>query len=281
VTASIPFPKQTPGEGDMKTLRLSFIVGVSLLTGGLLLFHPIPANDAPFFGVMDQRFWWLTLHLIHAPLFAMIGLAAFLLLNRARAIPTAIGGVALFVFAVSSLVGDALAGIATGILMYQAAGLPVYLNVILDGAARALARDPFAWLTNLSDLSLGLLTLLGWAIGMVAIALSRADPSKARLPVEFAVSIYLLFAIAPYVTRFLAGATLAWLLGNTVGAIALAVALKPRAPVFLLAISGSTFGFTHVPPVGPFGLACLAAAAVLLELKPVARRAAPVQGLDD
>jgi hypothetical protein len=50
-------------------------------------------------------------------------------------------------------------------------------------------------------------------------------------------------------------------------AAGLGAACRPRAPAVLLGLAAGLFGAQHVPPTGPLGLLCLAAAAAYVELQ--------------
>ena len=55
-----------------------------------------------------------------------------------------------------------------------------------------------------------------------------------------------------------------WAIGVIAAAIALAKVGAPRLSVILMIMSGISFGLAHVPPNGPFGMACFFIAIVLI-----------------
>jgi hypothetical protein len=98
------------------------LFGAPLVLGVLMLFYPSPYEDlagqlVPIAG------WWLTIHTLQLVLFAFMG-------RRSGCSPTVcgvsvvVGRVAAVVFAIFYDIGDAVAGISTGILARHAADLP-------------------------------------------------------------------------------------------------------------------------------------------------------------
>ena len=124
------------------TWRRLVLVGTPLTLTILLLFDPQASSAdvaSTLFPVAD---WWLTLHILQLPLFGLMGLAIYLLIEDVPGPAAILGRVAAPVFAVFYGAGDAIAGISTGILARAAVGLPPDQQTALVTAITTLFRDP-------------------------------------------------------------------------------------------------------------------------------------------
>jgi len=85
--------------------------------------HPI--LTAPIYRSVSPHLpWWSTLHLLNLGLFALLGLAVYLLLDRVHNAAATLSRVALAVFIPLYCAFDALAGLGTGLLAQLASRLP-------------------------------------------------------------------------------------------------------------------------------------------------------------
>jgi hypothetical protein len=108
-------PAFSPGE-------VAFLVGVPLLWGILLLFHPV--GDDFYDAVADALTRWLTVHIGTMLFIPLLAAVMFLLLRGVEGTAAKVSRVALAVFAVFYLVFEAVIGIGTGVLVDNLDGFP-------------------------------------------------------------------------------------------------------------------------------------------------------------
>src|SRR5215207_2366166 len=101
------------------TLRRIVLLGTPLAITVLLLFHPSPYEDVAG-ELMPIAGWWIALHTIGFVLFALMGVALWLLTAGLRGVFATVSRGAAVVFALFYDAGDAIAGISTGILARSA-----------------------------------------------------------------------------------------------------------------------------------------------------------------
>jgi hypothetical protein len=97
-------------------IRRVMVLAPPLFLGTLEIWHP----SAVIFGQMVQSpelaSWWLTLHLIQLPLFGLLAMSIYYLIQGVSHIIATISRVAIWFFLIFYTAFDAVAGIATGIL---------------------------------------------------------------------------------------------------------------------------------------------------------------------
>ncbi len=156
-------------------LRRIVLLGTPLAVAlDVAFLHPILPGDVrtALFPVADL---WLTLHVVQLVLFGLMGLALYLLLDWLSGIFAAVGRLAVAVFVVFYNAGDAVAGIATGILARGALNLS-------DGEQAAIA---WAITRLFSDPTKQLIFLVGtyaWTVGLLAAAVALYRAGAPRLP---------------------------------------------------------------------------------------------------
>ncbi|MCA1718530.1 MAG: hypothetical protein LC781_17485, partial [Actinobacteria bacterium] len=103
-------------------LRRLFLLGTPLVLAVLMLFHPSPYEDltGELVPIAD---WWLTIHTLQFVLFAFMGASVWLLTDGLQGVFVVVSRAAAVVFAIFYDIGDAVAGISTGILARNAAEL--------------------------------------------------------------------------------------------------------------------------------------------------------------
>jgi hypothetical protein len=124
----------------------AFVIGVPIAWAILLLFHPGGEGDAIYAEIQDETTEMLVVHigmLIFLPLFAIV---IYLLLRGIETTAAIVARWALIPFVVFYAALESLQGIANGILVDQANGLPeadrgVAAQLIQDFAESPLARD--------------------------------------------------------------------------------------------------------------------------------------------
>ena len=101
--------------------RRLLLLGPSLLLTVLMFFHPSPYDH-----IGDELIpiatWWTVLHTLQFFLFAGVGASVWMLIAGLRGYAATIARVAAVIFVLFYDIGDAVAGIATGLLAGNAAG---------------------------------------------------------------------------------------------------------------------------------------------------------------
>lgn len=246
------------------TPRQLVLLGVPLVLGILELTHLVISGPPGVFGqVRPQVGYWIALHLIQLPLFSLLALAAYLLLDGNTRRAATVARVALAVFVIFYPAFDALLGIAVGVLVNYAGGLPADQQ-----AAVATAIDHF-WNSRVVY-AVMVLGDAGWLVGLIAAAVALTRPTVSHQLVQLLAAL----AAAVAFSGLVVGANdPLWWAGVVIVVAAFAYAATPRLPAALLAGAALLFSANHAPPYGPLGMLCLLSAVVLLEL-PVGQRLA-------
>src|SRR5215208_4358531 len=122
------------------TLRRIVLLGTPLAITTLLFFHPSPYDDVAG-ELMPIAGWWIAVHTIGFLLFALMGVALWLLTAGLQDLFATVSRVAAVVFALFYDAGDAIAGISTGILARSAEAGALGERAAV-GAIQALWADP-------------------------------------------------------------------------------------------------------------------------------------------
>ena len=156
------------------TLRRVVLLGTPLTLAILEFFHPLVSRDlaGTLFPVAG---WWLTLHVVQLVLFALMGVALWLLTDGLHGIATTVSRLGAAAFAVFYGAGDALLGIATGILARGAGELPIEVREGRTEAIGMFFEDPIA---NV----LYLVGELGWLVGLLGAVVALYAGGSPRLP---------------------------------------------------------------------------------------------------
>lgn len=155
-------------------LRRLVLLGTPLVTAILMLFHPLPYEDIVG-ELVPIASWWTALHTIQFVLFAFMGAAVWLLTEGLRGVAATTSKVAAVVFALFYDIGDAVAGISTGILARSAANLPAEEQAAVAGAVEMLFRDP----TKNLFFTVG---IFAWIVALVAAAVALFWAGAPRAP---------------------------------------------------------------------------------------------------
>jgi hypothetical protein len=168
-------------------LRRFVLLGTPVVVAlDVIFLHPILPG-----GVREDLFpvanLWLTLHVIQLVLF---GAAAYLLLDGLRGIVATIGRLAVAVFVIFYNAGDAVAGIATGILARGALDLPDNEQAALAWAITRIFEDP----TKQLIFTIG---TYAWVVALLAAAVALYRAGAPRLPL-----VPLALAASPFINFF-------------------------------------------------------------------------------
>ncbi|WP_126663013.1 hypothetical protein [Haloterrigena salifodinae] len=126
------------------------LVGAPFLLAVVLWFHP-SAGDEPFAALSPVVDTWFLVHALLLPLFGLLGIGLYVLLREYRGTVATVGRVGVAVYLVCYLAFEAIAGIATAVLIREsgdlaadqregvAAVVDVVLTEPIDGVAGLLA----------------------------------------------------------------------------------------------------------------------------------------------
>ena len=168
------------------TLRRIVLLGTPLVLTVLMIFHPSPYDDVAG-ELIPIASWWIALHTIGFLLFALMGVAVWMLTAGLRGIVATLSRVAAVVFAVFYDAGDAIAGISTGILAPSA-------EVGALGERTAVVAIETLW----ADPTKNLLFDIGryaWIMALVTAAVALYRAGALRLPL-------VLLALPAYLVTF-------------------------------------------------------------------------------
>ena len=166
--------------------RSLVLLGAPLALTVLMLFHPSPYDDIAG-ELVPAAGWWLALHAAQFVLFALMGAAVWLLVAGLGGFAANLARAGAAVFVVFYDAGDAVAGIATGILARAAAGGGLEERAAVE-AIEALFADP----TKNLLFQVG---IYAWVAALVAAAVALYRAGAPRPPL-------LLLAPAAYLLSF-------------------------------------------------------------------------------
>jgi hypothetical protein len=168
------------------TWRRIVLLGTPLVLSVLLIFHPSPYDDVAG-ELVPIAGWWIALHTIGFLLFALMGVAVWMLTAGLRDVFATLSRVAAVVFVMFYDAGDAIAGISTGILARSA-----QVGALGERAAVEAIETLFA------DPSKNLLFDIGryaWIVALVTAAVALYRAGAPRLPL-------VLLALPAYLVTF-------------------------------------------------------------------------------
>lgn len=168
------------------TLRRIVLLGTPLALTVLMVFHPSPYDDVAG-ELVPIAGWWIALHTIGFFLFALMGVAVWMLTAGLWGVLATLSRVAAVVFALFYDAGDAIAGISTGILA-RSAEVGALGERAAVAAIQTLWADPFK--TLLFDIG-----RYAWIVALVTAAVVLYRAGAPRLPL-------VLLALPAYLVTF-------------------------------------------------------------------------------
>src|SRR5436189_6355911 len=93
-------------------VRRVIILGTPFALGILDIFHPTLSTGV-FAGISDSLDWWITLHILQLPLFCLLALSVYLLLDGVEGALAILSRVALGICVIFYPALDAILGIGT------------------------------------------------------------------------------------------------------------------------------------------------------------------------
>ena len=172
-----PHARSASGGADVPltpAVRWVLLLSPSLVLAVLMIFHPSPYDDVAG-ELVPIAGWWTFLHTVQFFLFAFVGASVWMLVDGLGGVAALVARVAAVVFVLFYDIGDAVAGIATGILAGKAAS-----GAIPEGAAVTAIRAIFTDFTKDVFFGLGIFT---WLVALVASAVALWSAGAARVPV--------------------------------------------------------------------------------------------------
>jgi hypothetical protein len=157
-----------------QAVRRVILLGPSLVLAVLMIFHPAPYDDVAG-ELVPIAGWWTFLHTAQFFLFALVGASVWMLVDGLGGVAALAARGAAVIFVLFYDIGDAVAGIATGILAGKAAS-----GALPEDAAVTAIRAIFTDLTKDVFFGIGIIAWIA-ALGASAVALWRAG--AARVPV--------------------------------------------------------------------------------------------------
>ena len=156
-------------------LRRLVLLGTPLVLTVLMLFHPSPYEDlaGELLPIAD---WWLIIHTLQFVLFAFMGASIWMLTDGLRGISVVVSRAAAVVFAIFYDIGDAVAGVSTGILARRAADLPAEEQAALVRGMEVLFQSS----TKNLFFAIGIFAFIV-ALAAAAVALFWADAPRVPL----------------------------------------------------------------------------------------------------
>jgi hypothetical protein len=127
-------PRTAAGDGGLPGARawrpsfsraeVAFLVAVPVLWAVLLAFHAAPDGSDIYGGLAGEGTRWIAVHLGSVFFIDLMAVALLLLLRGVPGTAAKVSRVALFPFVVLYTAGDAILGVATGVLVNHADDLP-------------------------------------------------------------------------------------------------------------------------------------------------------------
>jgi hypothetical protein len=157
-------------------LRRIVLLGTPLLLCILELGHPLLDHTNPIRMLAPIVTWWIILHLLLVPLFALMGWTFFLLLQGVQNRAATLCRYATVVYISFSIGYDTAVGLNSGILASNALALPNAQQAVIQDAMHQLFVSPAIVLSYYILLGAGIVSICSaaWAL---------ADTGVPRLPV--------------------------------------------------------------------------------------------------
>lgn len=179
-------------------LRRSILIGTPILTGILLLFHPLPESAetgvtefpkglALYELMAPIAEGFLIVHLLFPLALALLGLSVMLLLNGVRGVAANISRASAFVFVITYILYETLIGTVTGLLVRDAASLSPAEQAAIGNAIYRNYTDPI-----LGDLP-SVLSVTAWLSWLVAVVLAAFALRRTRKPLGACILLGLSF----------------------------------------------------------------------------------------
>ncbi len=169
-----------PGpEAVRRGARRFIVIGAPVALAVLELWHPLFASE-PGKSLLPVADRWLLVHLLQLPLFALLALSLYLLVDGLRGVAPAVARIGAVVFGALYAAFDAVAGIATGVLAREANGLGPVERQTVEATIDALFTDR---IVGGESSLLAVAASLAWLVAAFAVALSLRRAGAHRIAV--------------------------------------------------------------------------------------------------
>ena len=150
--------------------RRLVLLGTPIALAILELFHPVAITGDALVDLGHRVSIWMTVHLLQLPLFGLMALAVYFLIDGIQSAAATVGRIAVWFFIVFYISFDTLAGISAGIILDGALGKSPEVQREIVRLFEAFQFSPVA-------LAINALGALGWVVSVVAAAyvLRKAD----------------------------------------------------------------------------------------------------------
>ena len=150
--------------------RRLVLLGTPIALAILELFHPVAITGDALVDLGHRVPIWMTVHLLQLPLFGLMALAVYFLIDGIQSAAATVGRIAVWFFIVFYISFDTLAGISAGIILDGALGKSPEVQREIVRLFEAFQFSPVA-------LAINALGALGWVVSVVAAAyvLRKAD----------------------------------------------------------------------------------------------------------
>jgi hypothetical protein len=175
--------------------ELAFLIGVPLLWGILLLFHPGGEGDTIYLNVQDEVTRFLVVHIGMMLFIPLIAVAVLLLLRGVEGTAAWVSRIALVPFVVFYSAWEVLQGIGVGILANELNGLPQAQPALREDLVQDFAEHALIGPVGVFG-SIGSLGLITAAIA-AGIALYRHAGAPVSVPILLGLSGFLISAHPP------------------------------------------------------------------------------------
>ena len=123
-------------------LRRLVLFGTPIVLIPLELGHPLLDHANPIGMLAPIATWWIVLHILLVPLFALMGYSLFLLLQGMHSTAATISRCAIVIFVAFEVGYDTAVGLNSGILVYNAIALPIAQQGVVEKALQELYGSP-------------------------------------------------------------------------------------------------------------------------------------------
>jgi hypothetical protein len=182
--------------GSFSPAELAFLIGVPLLWGVLLLFHPGgEGTEVTYAELQDKVTAWMVVHIGMMLFIPMFAAAFYLLLRGVEGTSAKVSRIALVPFVVCYSAWEAIQGMAVGVLVHEVNGLTgteraTGADLVHDFADNLLIRN-FGVLGSIGSLGLMTAAIAG------AVALRRHAGAPVSVAALLGVSGFLITAHPP------------------------------------------------------------------------------------
>jgi len=183
---------------DQPRLRRLILIGTPVLTGILLLFHPLPEPTEMEHTQLPQGLalyelmapiadGFLIVHMLFPIALALLGLSIILLLDGVRGIAATISRVSAFVFVITYTMYETIIGTVTALLIRNATSLPPIQQAVIGDAVYRNFTDPI-----LGDLP-SLVSVTAWLSWLFAVILAAFALRRSGMPLGACILLGLSF----------------------------------------------------------------------------------------